>query len=157
MLHSAVNSTGKMAERSKACDSSESLPAPAGFSSGYPGVGSNPTLVNIFIFLVPTNDTLNRFRKHSTKKSTGDGEYVMHYLVANFPQFIGHSIDIWRNKAKYPTENRDESIVISEMLRLSPKTTSAACTTPSIYGNQKKDRYCPKSHPSLRSDIQYGR
>ena len=36
---------GKMAERSKACDSSESLPATAGFSSGYPGVGSNPTLV----------------------------------------------------------------------------------------------------------------
>ncbi len=33
-----------MAERSKACDSSESLPI-VGFSSGYPGVGSNPTLV----------------------------------------------------------------------------------------------------------------
>ena len=36
-----------MAERSKACDSSESLPAFAGFSSGYPGVGSNPTLVMV--------------------------------------------------------------------------------------------------------------
>ena len=40
---------GKMAERSKACDSSESLPASAGFSSGYPGVGSNPTLVNFLV------------------------------------------------------------------------------------------------------------
>ena len=38
-----------MAERSKACDSSESLPASAGFSSGYPGVGSNPTLVNLLV------------------------------------------------------------------------------------------------------------
>ena len=38
-----------MAERSKACDSSESLPASAGFSSGYPGVGSNPTLVNFLV------------------------------------------------------------------------------------------------------------
>ena len=42
---------GKMAERSKACDSSESLPANAGFSSGYPGVGSNPTLVIFFSIL----------------------------------------------------------------------------------------------------------
>ena len=45
----AMNSYGKMAERSKACDSSESLPAFAGFSSGYPGVGSNPTLVNLLL------------------------------------------------------------------------------------------------------------
>ena len=44
---------GKMAERSKACDSSESLPAFAGFSSGYPGVGSNPTLV-IFLRIFST-------------------------------------------------------------------------------------------------------
>ena len=43
---------GKMAERSKACDSSESLPATAGFSSGYPGVGSNPTLVNFFLHYI---------------------------------------------------------------------------------------------------------
>ena len=42
---------GKMAERSKACDSSESLPALAGFSSGYPGVGSNPTLVSFFTYI----------------------------------------------------------------------------------------------------------
>ena len=47
-LTSHYNDYGKMAERSKACDSSESLPASAGFSSGYPGVGSNPTLVNFF-------------------------------------------------------------------------------------------------------------
>ena len=43
---------GKMAERSKACDSSESLPANAGFSSGYPGVGSNPTRTILLFFVL---------------------------------------------------------------------------------------------------------
>ena len=49
ILHSS--DCGKMAERSKACDSSESLPALAGFSSGYPGVGSNPTLVTFCTYI----------------------------------------------------------------------------------------------------------
>ena len=37
-----------MAEWSKACDSSESLPDDSGFSSAYAGRGSNPLLVIFF-------------------------------------------------------------------------------------------------------------
>ncbi|KAH9834011.1 uncharacterized protein C8Q71DRAFT_859685 [Rhodofomes roseus] len=42
-----------MAERSKACDSSESLPAKRVFSSEYSGTGSNPVLV--IVLLLPTS------------------------------------------------------------------------------------------------------
>ena len=49
----ALTLYGKMAERSMACDSSESLPVLlAGFSSPKGGVGSNPTLVNTFSFVM---------------------------------------------------------------------------------------------------------
>ena len=73
-----------MAERSKACDSSESLPALAGFSSGYPGVGSNPTLVNFRFH--PTHDIELDRRIHYRESDTITWQplhvtYIAYYVL----------------------------------------------------------------------------